>query len=123
MGPEIVYVSGRTRASGEMNGKSANLNNAMNQIYPEDLIIPANELVCIFDADQVSPSRRQALFGTFYRPIDICQAPIVTSCNPQCCMCCLGNQGCPVQISAVLDSWGCTASKPGEMHHRRWRCS
>lgn len=38
-----------------MNGKSANLNNAMNQIYPEDLIIPPNELVCIFDADQVLP--------------------------------------------------------------------
>ena len=53
MGPEIVYVSGRTRAAGEMNGKSANLNNAMMQLYPEDLIIPPNELVCIFDADQV----------------------------------------------------------------------
>ena len=54
MGPEIVYVSGRTRAPGEMNGKSSNLNNAMNQIYPDDLIIPPNELVCIFDADQAS---------------------------------------------------------------------
>ena len=52
MGPEIVYVSGRTRAAGEMNGKSANLNNCASQIYPSDLPIPPNELICIFDADQ-----------------------------------------------------------------------
>ena len=52
MGPEIVYVSGRTRAVGEMNGKSANLNNCASQIYPSDLPIPPNELICIFDADQ-----------------------------------------------------------------------
>ena len=58
MGPEIVYVSGRTRAQGEMNGKSANLNNCLSQIYPGDLSIPPNELVCIFDADQVLPLRR-----------------------------------------------------------------
>ena len=55
MGPEIVYVSGRTRAVGEMNGKSANLNNCASQIYPDDLGIPPNELICIFDADQASP--------------------------------------------------------------------
>ena len=53
MGPEIVYVSGRKRASGEMNGKSANLNNCLTYIYPAGTTIPANELVCIFDADQV----------------------------------------------------------------------
>ena len=53
MGPEIVYVSGRKRASGEMNGKSANLNNCLSYIYPAGTTIPANELVCIFDADQV----------------------------------------------------------------------
>ncbi len=53
MGPEIVYVSGRKRAHGEMNGKSANLNNCLSYIYPAGTTIPANELVCIFDADQV----------------------------------------------------------------------
>ena len=50
----VVYVSGRRRAPGEMNGKSANLNNCMRQIYPEGVPIPLNEMVCIFDADQVA---------------------------------------------------------------------
>ncbi|KAK9826822.1 hypothetical protein WJX81_004238 [Elliptochloris bilobata] len=54
MGPEIIYVSGRTRASGEMNGKSANLNNSLGQIYPAGVRIPPTELACIFDADQVA---------------------------------------------------------------------
>lgn len=53
MGPEIVYVSGRTRAEGEMNGKSANLNNCLGHLYPDGCCVPANEIVCIFDADQV----------------------------------------------------------------------
>lgn len=35
MGPEVQYVSGRKRASGEMNGKSGNLNNVVAQMYPE----------------------------------------------------------------------------------------
>ena len=50
----VVYVSGRRRAPGEMNGKSANLNNCMRQIYPEGVPIPLHEMVCIFDADQVA---------------------------------------------------------------------
>ena len=53
MGDQFVYVSGRTRAAGEMNGKSSNLNNCLSQIYPPGIPIPPNELVCIFDADQV----------------------------------------------------------------------
>jgi hypothetical protein len=53
MGPEIVYVSGRIRAEGEMNGKSANLNNCLSHLYPDGCRVPANEIVCIFDADQV----------------------------------------------------------------------
>lgn len=53
MGPEIVYVSGRKRGNNEMNGKSANLNNCLRQIYPAGIRIPPHELVCIFDADQV----------------------------------------------------------------------
>ena len=51
--PEVVYVSGRQRPKGEMNGKSANLNNCLRQVYPESVPVPANEIVCIFDADQV----------------------------------------------------------------------
>lgn len=48
-----VYISGRKRAKGEMNGKSANINNAMRQIYPVSVPIPLDEVVCVFDADQV----------------------------------------------------------------------
>ena len=55
-GPEVVYVSGRTRKPGEMNGKSCNLNNCLSHIYPPDLAIPPAELTCIFDADQVANS-------------------------------------------------------------------
>ncbi len=54
--PEVVYVSGRQRPKGEMNGKSANLNNCLRQIYPDNVPVPANEVVCIFDADQVCSS-------------------------------------------------------------------
>ena len=54
LGPGFVYVSGRTRPKGESNGKSGNLNNAFAQIYPAELEIPGNEVLCIFDADQVS---------------------------------------------------------------------
>ena len=53
-GRGVVYVSGRTRASGEMNGKSANLNNCARQIYPDGQPIPPNEIICVFDADQVA---------------------------------------------------------------------
>ena len=52
---QFVYVSGRERKKGEMNGKSANLNNVCSQLYPKDVaVVPGNELVCVFDADQVS---------------------------------------------------------------------
>ena len=54
MGPSLVYVSGRQRPVGEMNGKSGNLNNCFSQLYPEGCTIPTNELMCIFDADQAS---------------------------------------------------------------------
>eukprot|EP00884_Botryococcus_braunii_P018967 jgi/Botrbrau1/5754/Bobra.0134s0026.2 len=53
-GPSYVYVSGRTRKPGEMNGKSANLNNCLQQIYPDDCSIPPTEIICVFDADQVA---------------------------------------------------------------------
>lgn len=54
MGHGYVYVSGRTRAKGETNGKSGNLNNVFAQIYPAELDIPGNECLVVFDADQVS---------------------------------------------------------------------
>lgn len=54
LGPGYVYVSGRTRPKGESNGKSGNLNNAFAQIYPAHMDIPGNEILCVFDADQVS---------------------------------------------------------------------
>ena len=53
-GCNIYYVSGRKRSPGEMNGKSANLNNCLKMLYPGDRAVPPNELVCIFDADQVA---------------------------------------------------------------------
>jgi cellulose synthase/poly-beta-1,6-N-acetylglucosamine synthase-like glycosyltransferase len=55
---QFVYVSGRERKKGEMNGKSANLNNVCSQLYPKEVaVVPGNELVCVFDADQVATSR------------------------------------------------------------------
>ncbi len=49
-----MLALGRQRAAGEMNGKSGNLNNCCRQIYPEGCTIPANEVICIMDADQVT---------------------------------------------------------------------
>ena len=41
--PELMYVSGRARPAGEINGKSGNLNNALNLIYPPGVPIPLDE--------------------------------------------------------------------------------
>ena len=71
MGPSVVYVSGRRREAGEMNGKSGNLNNCMTQIYPEGVPVPYNELICIFDADQVLPPEFPCQFQSLRLP----QAP------------------------------------------------
>lgn len=52
--PHAVYVSGRKRSKGEMNGKSANINNCAKQLYPGDGAgVPLSEIICVFDADQV----------------------------------------------------------------------
>lgn len=53
LGSDVVYVSGRKRPPGEMNGKSGNINNVCSQLYPPGTVVPGNELICIFDADQV----------------------------------------------------------------------
>ena len=57
LGADVVYVSGRKRAPGEMNGKSGNLNNVCAQMYPKGMVVPGTELVAVFDADQVGPCR------------------------------------------------------------------
>lgn len=62
LGQGYVYVSGRTRPQGESNGKSGNLNNAFAQIYPPELEIPGNEVLCIFDADQVGTPQMYFIF-------------------------------------------------------------
>ena len=59
---DVVYVSGRKRPAGEMNGKSGNINNVCSQLYPPGTVVPGNELICIFDADQVGLSQ------THYQP-------------------------------------------------------
>ena len=53
LGQDVVYVSGRRRPPGEMNGKSGNLNNVAAQLYPKGTFIPGTELIAVFDADQV----------------------------------------------------------------------
>lgn len=55
----LRYVSGRTRTPGEINGKSANVNNCLrNVIFPEyegrPQDIPLRELVVVFDADMAA---------------------------------------------------------------------
>ena len=37
-----------------MNGKSNNMNNVLMQIYPTGSFIPSNELIAVFDADQIA---------------------------------------------------------------------
>ena len=56
LGQDVVYVSGRKRPPGEMNGKSGNLNNVAAQLYPKGMFVPGTELIAVFDADQVQPS-------------------------------------------------------------------
>ena len=60
--------SGRKRAKGEMNGKSCNINNAARQIYPDrgaQHPIPLEEVLCVFDADQVSGGGEGGLVGSW----------------------------------------------------------
>ena len=84
MGPDFVYVSGRKRPPGEMNGKSGNLNNCLQQLYPDEYDIPLNEVACVFDADQT------ALREFFVKTLPLFDAgddvgmvlsPQVSSCN------------------------------------------
>ena len=60
LGADVVYVSGRKRPPGEMNGKSGNINNVCAQLYPKGTVVPGNELICIFDADQAGAATLHA---------------------------------------------------------------
>eukprot|EP00879_Flechtneria_rotunda_P011197 GHRR01011695.1.p1 GENE.GHRR01011695.1~~GHRR01011695.1.p1 ORF type:complete len:695 (+),score=198.24 GHRR01011695.1:342-2426(+) len=59
---EVHYITGRSRAKEEINGKSANLNNVLkNHIYKDHLQnpsqIPLEEIIIVFDADmQAKPN-------------------------------------------------------------------
>jgi hypothetical protein len=55
--------AGRVRKKGEMNGKSNNLNNVLQQIYPTGCYIPPDELIAVFDADQVCHNTTVALLS------------------------------------------------------------
>ncbi len=39
--------------AGEINGKSSNLNNVLQHLYPRGMAIPNSELLVVFDADMV----------------------------------------------------------------------
>ncbi len=47
LGPDVVYVSGRYRKKGEMNGKSGNLNNVARQLYPAVRNLPNTSLTSL----------------------------------------------------------------------------
>lgn len=86
---DVVYITGRDKSEKSKNGKSANLNNTMQLIYPdikdpvnpdEFMKIPINELMCLFDADQTCSKVWQpahlvpALFPTASLPASQCSA-------------------------------------------------
>ncbi len=53
LGQDVVYVTGRVREKGEVNGKSANLNHCLSLLYPKGVTIPNNEVLVVLDADMV----------------------------------------------------------------------
>ena len=94
---DVVYVSGRKRPPGEMNGKSGNINNVCSQLYPPGTVVPGNELICIFDADQVCAILTLAveLHGNLTMYL------IGVSC-PAACACCVAEQPASVHLSCPL---------------------
>ena len=118
MGPEIVYVSGRVRPPGEMNGKSGNMNNCLGQIYPKEHRIPGNELVCVFDADQVAKKdfflKTLPFFdaGGLHGLLLSCALPQCGLSMGRCChVLCLrvGSVSCLDSFPKVVRCWGLTA--------------
>lgn len=86
---QVQYISGRTRPSGETNGKSGNLNNACRQIYPAGCKIPDHEVICVMDADQVRRRRRHCVRAGPLRPPAIqSKSPVVRVSNMTEALCC-----------------------------------
>lgn len=90
------YVSGRTRAPGEINGKSGNLNNALcNIIYQEykDKLsdIPPTELVVVFDADMACKKEffSKVLEVMCDMETALCLTPQVRMALSHPCLCCV----------------------------------
>ena len=50
----VKYVSNRPKAAHELNGKASNLNHALGMIYPAGSEIGPEDLIAVFDADQVA---------------------------------------------------------------------
>ena len=50
----VRYVSNRPKAAHELNGKASNLNHALGMIYPAGSEVGPDDLVAVFDADQVA---------------------------------------------------------------------
>jgi len=76
LGDEARYVSGRTRKQGEINGKSANVNNCLrNIIFPEyegsPEAIPMRELVVVFDADMAARRNFLLKVGALTAPLGL----------------------------------------------------
>lgn len=75
------YVSSRTRAPGEINGKSGNLNNALRNViykdYESPADIPPEELVVVFDADMAA---KKSFFVKVNCSTDRCLQPFSASC-------------------------------------------
>lgn len=69
-----------------MNGKSANLNNACRQLYPDGCAIPDGEVICVMDADQVCSALqsvsmfklcfRSASMGAWNCPVQYLKQPV-----------------------------------------------
>lgn len=52
-----------------MNGKSGNMNNVLAQIYPTGCFIPGDELIAVFDADQVHIQTTNKISGNMARQL------------------------------------------------------
>ena len=64
-----------------MNGKSNNMNNVLQQIYPTGCYIPPDELIAVFDADQVR-------CGSFTGQVSEPHCWLLQACRPPAACCC-----------------------------------
>ena len=121
LGQDVVYISGRKRPPGEMNGKSGNLNNVAAQLYPKGMFVPGTELIAVFDADQVRPRlptacRGGSCIGLHARPMN---AKVLRaaerSCHPAMRLstsCCLAATNLLHGSLACMASIGSTVVSP-----------